>query len=232
VPGFLYAIVELQKSYDKGEELFRTNFASIAVELTHSIIKEGISKYEALTKNKIILDKLPPDFRLVYYFHKSEYLGGAHGLAGNISVLLSAMKYNDFGADTLNMVALIRASIHFLMQHFINGNFATKAGSTSIRLVHFCHGASGVVTALAKFTEMFPEMGVTMGIKDVLEVALGHIWKYGVLKKGFGLCHGISGNAYAFISPSIQQVLHDRTAELLKKAQFFALLHEEPDVLG
>ena len=59
---------------------------------------------------------------------------------------------------------------------------------------------------------MFPEIGLMMGIKDVLDRNLSHIWKYGVLKKGFGLCHGISGNAYCFISPSIQEVFHDRTA--------------------
>lgn len=68
-------------------------------------------------------------------------------------------------------------------------------------------------------------------MKEVIEVALKHIWNYGVLKKGFGLCHGISGNAYAFISPSVQSLFHDRTAEFTKKAQFFALLHEEPDVM-
>lgn len=43
-----------------------------------------------------------------------------------------------------------------------------------------------------------------MGLKEVIEVALNSIWKFGVLKKGFGLCHGISGNAYAFLNPAIQ----------------------------
>ena len=74
-------------------------------------------------------------------------------------------------------------------------------------------------------------MGISIGLKEVIEISLNHIWKYGVLKKGFGLCHGISGNAYTFISPSLQSLFHDRIAEFLKKAQFFALLHEEPDVM-
>ena len=26
------------------------------------------------------------------------------------------------------------------------------------------------------------------------------IWQYGLLKKGYGLCHGTAGNAYAFLS--------------------------------
>jgi len=43
-------------------------------------------------------------------------------------------------------------------------------------------------------------------------VNLNHIWKFGVLKKGFGQCHGISLNAYVFISPSLQQVLHEKSA--------------------
>ena len=102
------------------------------------------------------------------------------------------------------MVNIIKASIHYLMKHLINGNFTYKAGANSTKLVHFCHGAPGVVTALAKCAWMFPELGIALGLKEVLEVSLNHIWKYGVLKKGFGLCHGISGNAYSFISPSIQ----------------------------
>lgn len=120
------------------------------------------------------------------------------------------MKYNDFGIDTMNMVNLLKASVHFLLKHLINGNFSTRSGSTKIKLVHFCHGAPGIVTALAKFFHMFPEIGISMGIKEVVEANLNHIWKYGVLKKGFGLCHGISGNAYAFISPSLQEIFHDR----------------------
>ncbi len=144
-----------------------------------------------------------------------------------MNIILSSLKYNDFGLKINHFLALIKPSVGFLLRHLINGNFSTSAGSKTIKLVHFCHGAPGIVTALAKFAEIFPEMAIQMGIKEVLQVNLDHIWKYGVLKKGFGLCHGISGNAYAFISPSIQQVLHEKSDELLKKAQLFALLHEE-----
>jgi hypothetical protein len=44
----------------------------------------------------------------------------------------------------------------------------------------------------------------------MIEKSLNHIWEYGILKKGFGLCHGISGNAYTFIAPSIQKAFPDR----------------------
>jgi hypothetical protein len=46
-----------------------------------------------------------------------------------------------------------------------------------------------------------------LGLTEVIQRALDHVWKYGVLKKGFGLCHGISGNAYAFLSNSVANVI-------------------------
>lgn len=45
----------------------------------------------------------------------------------------------------------------FLLKHFINGNFSTSSGSQKIKLVHFCHGAPGIITGLARFMNMFPE---------------------------------------------------------------------------
>jgi lantibiotic modifying enzyme len=137
-------------------------------------------------------------------------LGGAHGLGGNLNIILSSIKYNNVEPQIKRYHILISASVSFLLRHLINGNFTTSVGSKNIKLVHFCHGAPGIVTALAKFTEIFPESSIQMGIKEVIQVNLDHIWKFGVLKKGFGLCHGISGNAYTFISPSIQQVFPEK----------------------
>ncbi len=124
-----------------------------------------MKSFEKLTKTKVDIAKLPENFRLVYIFYKKEYLGGAHGLGGNLNIILSAIKYNDFGLKINEYLALIKPSVIFLLKHLINGNFATSAGSQRIKLVHFCHGAPGIVTALAKFCEVFPEAGIQMGIK-------------------------------------------------------------------
>lgn len=113
------------------------------------------------------------------------------------------------------------------MKHFINGNFSTSAGSQRIKLVHFCHGAPGIVSGLARFMNMFPEEGIKLGIPQAVQKGLLHIWEYGVLKKGFGLCHGISGNAYAFMAPSIHKLFPEQVEEYKKKAVLFALLKEE-----
>ncbi len=78
---------------------------------------------------------------------------------------------------------------------------------------------------------MFPEDGIKLGIPQAIQKCLQHIWQFGVLKKGFGLCHGISGNAYAFIAPSVQKAFPEMHDEYLKKAILFALLKQENDVM-
>ena len=64
--------------------------------MTIDVINIGIQGYENLSLKKPDLKNLPPDFRLTYLFHKKEYLGGAHGLGGNLNIILLSMKMNDF----------------------------------------------------------------------------------------------------------------------------------------
>ena len=84
---------------------------------------------------------------------------------------------------------VIHASIVFLLKHFIEGNFPPVKDEKYIKLVHFCHGAPGIVVPLARFMESFPEKAIALKIPEIIEKSLDHIWKYGVLKKGFSLCH-------------------------------------------
>lgn len=92
-------------------------------------------------------------------------MGGAHGLGGNLNIILSSIKYNNFGPKINHYLSVVKPSVTFLLKHLINGNFATSAGSQNVKLVHFCHGAPGIVTALAKFADLFPEISIQMGIK-------------------------------------------------------------------
>lgn len=117
------------------------------------------------------------------------------------------MKMNDFSESLQIFCNVISCSIKFLTKFFINKNFTTSTSSQKTKLVHFCHGAPGIVSCLARFQLMFPELGIQMAIPEIIKASLDHIWNYGILRKGFGLCHGISGNAYSFIYPAIQEVL-------------------------
>ena len=43
---------------------------------------------------------------------------------------------------------------------------------------------------------MFGESKYLEAARDCAEV----IWHRGILKKGYGICHGVTGNAYAFLA--------------------------------
>ncbi len=80
--------------------------------------------------------------------------------------------------------------------------------------MQWCHGAPGIVTALADFP---PQRSSDV---DAFLIGAGHaIWKAGPLTKGYGLCHGTTGNGYAFLK------LYQRTGDplWLERARSFAV---------
>ena len=62
-------------------------------------------------------------------------------------------------------------------------------------LVHWCHGAPGVVYMLARAYLVWKEDKYLQGALKCGEC----VWKKGLLKKGPGICHGVAGNAYVFL---------------------------------
>lgn len=84
-----------------------------------------------------------------------------------------------------------------LNSQFPSGNFPADFEATEIdKLVHWCHGGPGVVYTLYHAHKV---LGQDKTILRSLDRALGDIWERGILKKGFGLCHGIAGSGYAFL---------------------------------
>ncbi|KAL7581288.1 hypothetical protein ACA910_006055 [Epithemia clementina (nom. ined.)] len=85
------------------------------------------------------------------------------------------------------------------------------------RLVHWCHGAVGHVLLLVQAYRIFGNddyRGTAAAVTTAttttttcheyrrlaIEIANQVIWPRGLLRKGVGLCHGISGNAYALLA--------------------------------
>ncbi|XP_042143626.1 glutathione S-transferase LANCL1 isoform X1 [Ixodes scapularis] len=91
---------------------------------------------------------------------------------------------------------LVRPSVDaFVSLQYPSGNFPSSLGSETDKLVHWCHGAPGAAHLLALARTVFDDARYL----DPLRKSVDVIWRRGLLKKGYGICHGVAGNAYAFL---------------------------------
>ncbi|XP_010245303.1 PREDICTED: lanC-like protein GCL2 [Nelumbo nucifera] len=144
---------------------------------------------------------------LMFEWHGKKYWGAAHGLAGIMHVLMGMELKPDEQED-------VKGTLRYMIKNrFSSGNYPSSEGSDNDRLVHWCHGAPGVTLTLVKAAEVFGGDEFLKAAEAAGEV----IWKRGLLKR-VGICHGISGNAYTFLS------LYRQTGnvEYLYRARAFA----------
>jgi len=147
-----------------------------------------------------------------------QYLGAAHGFAGNVYPLLRGASLLDADRrkalyDRCMATLRTTAKSEDGGVNWPPGTFAARPGGPNM-LMQWCHGAPGVVTALANFP---PQRSPAM---EAMLIGAGHaIWKAGPLSKGYGLCHGTAGNGYAFLK------LYQRTGNplWLERARSFAV---------
>ena len=62
-------------------------------------------------------------------------------------------------------------------------------------LVHWCHGAPGSIPLLYHAHQVYDKEEYL----TAMDAAVRCVWQRGIIKKGFGTCHGIAGNAYFFL---------------------------------
>ncbi|RWS12311.1 lanC-like protein 3 [Dinothrombium tinctorium] len=137
---------------------------------------------------------------LMYSYYDTEYIGAAHGVAGIIQVLL---QIPNFARLTPEIERDIKTTIDFLLSlQTPSGNFpcamdelGDRARPEEDELVHWCHGAPGVVWLMAKAYLVWKEEKYLNSCVRCADL----IWKRGLLRKGPGICHGVAGNAYVFL---------------------------------
>ncbi|MGZ5157971.1 MAG: lanthionine synthetase C family protein [Caldimonas sp.] len=147
-----------------------------------------------------------------------QYLGAGHGFAGNAYALLKGASLLDAGRrealyDRCARTLRTTAKREDDSVNWPPGTFAPRPGGAAM-LMQWCHGAPGMVTALAGFP-----LQRSADIEALLIGAGQAIWKAGPLAKGYGLCHGTAGNGYAFLK------LYRRTGDpmWLERARSFAV---------
>uniref|UniRef100_M4ARQ9 LanC lantibiotic synthetase component C-like 2 (bacterial) n=1 Tax=Xiphophorus maculatus TaxID=8083 RepID=M4ARQ9_XIPMA len=178
--GYLFALLYVNKEIgaDAVDE------ATITKVVT-AIVESG--------KNMSAEEKKTDRCPLLYEWHKKQYVGAAHGLTGIFYILMQP----GAGLHPTMLAELVRPSIDYVRhKRFRSGNFPSSLSNESDRLVHWCHGAPGVIHMLIMAYKMFKEEKYLKEAIDCAEV----IWQRGLLRKGYGICHGTAGNGYAFLT--------------------------------
>jgi lantibiotic modifying enzyme len=117
------------------------------------------------------------------YGQVTQYLGPAHGFAGNAHALRG---HADEDVLRKRVTKLLERTAR-RENGLVNWLPTLNEPVSKIR-VQWCHGAPGIVTTLG---DLIPEP-LLLGAGDL-------IWRAGPLRKGAGLCHGTAGNGFAFL---------------------------------
>ena len=152
---------------------------------------------------------------LMYEWKGRQYFGAATGLVGILYTLLEAKDW--IKPDELT--DLVKPSIDYLVKRrFPTGNLPAFKGSEEDQQVQWCHGAPGAIHLFLKayalttfrsglvnnFTDNFvffyrKEVFGVLAYLEAAKIFAKITWRRGLLKKGYSLCHGTAGNAYAFL---------------------------------
>ena len=157
----------------------------------------------------------------MYEWHETPYLGVAHGLAGICMVILQVLHTPQTShCVTLEQTGLLHQVLAYISAlRMETGNYPSRAlrnKDPKDRLVQFCHGAPGIVLLFCLAHEVFGDANPEY--LPVAEDAAETVWRFGLLKKGPGLCHGVAGNGYTLLA--MYRVT--KNAKYLDRARRFA----------
>ncbi|ETE61580.1 LanC-like protein 2 [Ophiophagus hannah] len=159
--------------------------------------KECVTKLLQLQRIVLASDSDLPDELL---YGRSGYLYALLYLNTEIdpeTVPQSVIKEPAANVERETLMELLKPSIDYVRhKKFRSGNYPSSLSNETDRLVHWCHGAPGVIHMLMQAYTVFKE---DKYLKDAMECS-DVIWQRGLLRKGYGICHGTAGNGYSFLS--------------------------------
>ncbi|KAF8908178.1 hypothetical protein CPB84DRAFT_1674366 [Gymnopilus junonius] len=240
--GLLYALLYLRKAI-KGKPQQQitlleglTSDSNLA-RVVDSIVSRGKHGAFSLSSEFRPDDgpRLPP---LMWTWHGKRYLGGGHGVAGILHILLKC-------PSTIIEKHLqdIFSTISWLIDcQDETGNWPSKCPtqrgvSAHNDLIQWCHGAPAMIillsTALRIFQDYQQKLTATNSlerrIRRSIESGASLTYKNGLLRKGVGLCHGVAGSVYALVAASDALDTSSKKEFFTKAAHlaFLGTLHED-----
>ncbi|XP_068101502.1 glutathione S-transferase LANCL1 [Hyperolius riggenbachi] len=185
--GYLYSLLFINKHFGEGKVP-----VCFIQEVCEIVMKSG----ENMAAQKRIQNQSP----LMYEWYGEHYVGPAHGLAGIYYYLMQPSCH--VSGETLR--AFVLPSVNYVNQlKFSSGNYPPCIGDKRDLLVHWCHGAPGVIYMLIQAFKIFQDEQYLWAAAQCTDVS----WHRGLLKKGYGICHGAAGNAYCFLA--MYNLTHD-----------------------
>ncbi|PRW44886.1 lanC 3 isoform X3 isoform A [Chlorella sorokiniana] len=169
---------------------------------------------------------------LFYYWHDKPYLGAAHGMIG---ILFALLHVPDQVAAIPGAQADVEGALRYVLtlecdaegHRGQGGHYPTQMGPWRDRepLVHWCHGATGAVLLFCKAHEQLGDPVYLAAAQRSGEA----VWQRGLLKKGPGACHGVSGSAYALLRLYRSCPPGPARDKWLHRARQFALFMDTPE---
>ncbi|OJZ84053.1 hypothetical protein ASPFODRAFT_139831 [Aspergillus luchuensis CBS 106.47] len=209
--GVLWVVLSVRAhKYDERATGLLTSIFESVPDLIDAIIKGGLQGREDYVEEYGERNALP----LMWHWHEDRYgLGAVHGMSGILAALLACDPEELNDGASRNYLPLIAETITGLCKICIahNGHLPSTLpdrGPSSKRsspLVQICHGSPGILTLMACARRNKPLISNFWQPEwDIaIRLASERVWEEGLLSKGGGICHGITGSAWPLL------LLHD-----------------------
>ena len=186
--GWMYCLQFIQRSLGDGVD------EATARKIESSLQRTGealVARGREVARERGLVQKGWP---LMWECFGDLYLGAAHGAVGCLASL-----YRSFALLSPASREAVDATLAALLAtRHASGNLPIKLGSRRDEHIHWCHGAPGLPTLFHAAAEA---RGDDDGaLRAAAERAAEQVWERGLLLKGLSLCHGLAGNAYAFLA--------------------------------
>jgi lantibiotic modifying enzyme len=150
----------------------------------HRFARAPVTKENILPLVRQIIDAGKRDSHgdlMGYTWHGKRYVGAAHGITGIMHTLLLTESIYPGTLSDHDKSHVFETIDAILKLRRPNGNTPSSVGSKNIDLVHWCHGAPGIIPLLALAASQCPSrrdawMEVAANMTDI-------VWRRGLLRK-------------------------------------------------